>query len=264
MALIERAAKVRMNWQLPRRRQAGMAARGDRRGRAGGGGVARAVRGGRPLPLGGALLGRAARRARRLRRVPRSQKRNARGGEGERAAKRLAKKGGKQDKWTAQIALDSTPHKARWQAGDENAAGTCGSERRRRARGAAERARAVFDGAAACRRSRVGNQSRDRSPSLWPAHHHSALDRTSKARKQTRRGALFSSVAICASQSALAVHTALSSQDARRPLPRRHHLPARPALRPRRRRVGAAVGASVGAAAGGGPPLAGSARRRRR
>ena len=53
---------------------------------------------------------------------PRSQKRNARAAaKAERAAKRLAKKGGKQDKWTAQIALDSTPHKARWQAGDENA-----------------------------------------------------------------------------------------------------------------------------------------------
>ena len=125
VALIERAAKVRMNSGdyladvKPGWRRAAIGA---------GGPVAEASLGqyaadalclsvwrgklGPPQPGAPAVFGV----------CPRSQKRNARAAaKAERAAKRLAKKGGKQDKWTAQIALDSTPHKARWQAGDENA-----------------------------------------------------------------------------------------------------------------------------------------------
>ena len=153
VALIERAAKVRMNSGdyladvKPGWRRAAIGA---------GGPVAEASLGqyaadalclsvwrgklGPPQPGAPAVFGV----------CPRSQKRNARAAaKAERAAKRLAKKGGKQDKWTAQIALDSTPHKARWQAGDENAgwAGTC-CRREREGGGVlsgrpAERARAI-------------------------------------------------------------------------------------------------------------------------
>ena len=187
---------------------------------------------------------------------PRSQKRNARAAaKAERAAKRLAKKGGKQDKWTAQIALDSTPHKARWQAGDENAGWDLrGARRRRRARGAAERARAVFDGAAAAADGvgvGVGIQSLWIDPRLSTRPNKQSAqarhERSSPRSRSARRRALSQST----QHSLLKMLGGLS--------PRRHHLPARPALRPRRRRVGAALVGSILV-----PSSSGAARRRDR